>query len=195
MMSAFFGGRFIGDPYTTLVKPFAVDRLLAGELEVRDAVISSTHWQHDVEDNAYALMRTDAGVVAMLHSSATQWRHRFSLEITLSEEVADELIPRVFEIELQLGPAIELGVATNEVRLEQPHAATDVPSDQVRVDHTLSHERSTDRRAFARMQIREADGATDAVLRFCRGAHERGAGIAGIGCSREWEFNAHQSFD
>jgi len=28
MMSAFFGGRFIGDPYTTLVKPFAVDRLL-----------------------------------------------------------------------------------------------------------------------------------------------------------------------
>ena len=30
-------------------------------------------------------MRTADGVVAMLHSSATQWRHRFGLDITLSE--------------------------------------------------------------------------------------------------------------
>src|SRR6266436_7192316 len=72
-------------------------------------------------------------------------------EIALSEEVADELIPRVFEIELKLGPAIELGVATDEVRLEQSHAATDVPSDHMRVDYTLSHERSTHGRALTRM--------------------------------------------
>ena len=38
-----------------------------------------------MEDNAYALMRTADGIVAMLHSSATQWRHRFSLEITLQK--------------------------------------------------------------------------------------------------------------
>ena len=38
-----------------------------------------------MEDNAYALMRTADGTVAMLHSSATQWRHRFSLEITLQK--------------------------------------------------------------------------------------------------------------
>jgi predicted dehydrogenase len=48
------------------------------------SVVSSDHYRYDVEDNAYALMRTDAGVVAMLQSSATQWRHRFNLEITLS---------------------------------------------------------------------------------------------------------------
>jgi len=30
-------------------------------------------------------MRTDNGVVGMLHSSATEWRHRFSLEITLEK--------------------------------------------------------------------------------------------------------------
>ena len=89
-------------------------------------------------------------------------------EIALSKEVADELIPRVFEIELQLGPAIELGVTTNEVGLGQRHAATDVPSDQVRVNYTLSHERSTDRRAFARMQIRETDGLAHAI-ELCRG--------------------------
>ncbi|MFH1998174.1 MAG: gfo/Idh/MocA family oxidoreductase, partial [Planctomycetota bacterium] len=45
--------------------------------------VSNGYWNHDVEDNAYALMRTADGVVAMLHSSATQWRHRFQLEITL----------------------------------------------------------------------------------------------------------------
>jgi predicted dehydrogenase len=34
-----------------------------------------------LEDNAFALMKTAAGQVAMLHSSATQWKHKFSLEI------------------------------------------------------------------------------------------------------------------
>jgi predicted dehydrogenase len=47
--------------------------------------ISNQFWNHDVEDNAYALMRTETGVVAMLHSSATQWRHRFNLEVTLEK--------------------------------------------------------------------------------------------------------------
>jgi len=46
--------------------------------------ISNSYWHHDVEDNAYALMRTANGVVAMLHSSATSWRHRFHLDLTLS---------------------------------------------------------------------------------------------------------------
>lgn len=34
-----------------------------------------------VEDNAFALMRNDSGVVASLHSSATQWQHKFTLEL------------------------------------------------------------------------------------------------------------------
>jgi predicted dehydrogenase len=58
-------------------------RLFAGEFEEVQSFISNSHWQHDVEDNAYALMRTADGKVAILHSSATQWRHRFSLEIAL----------------------------------------------------------------------------------------------------------------
>ena len=58
-------------------------RLFAGEFTQVHSFISNDFWNHDVEDNAYALMRTDAGTVAILHSSATQWRHRFSLEITL----------------------------------------------------------------------------------------------------------------
>jgi predicted dehydrogenase len=58
-------------------------RLFAGEFSQVHSFISNGYWKHDVEDNAYAMMRTDDGVVAMLHSSATQWRHRFHLEIAL----------------------------------------------------------------------------------------------------------------
>lgn len=58
-------------------------RLFAGDFAQVYSFISNDYWHHDVEDNAYALMRTEEGVVAFLHSSATQWRHRFQLEITL----------------------------------------------------------------------------------------------------------------
>jgi len=58
-------------------------RLFGGEFEGVYSFISNDYWKHDVEDNAYALMRSETGIVAMLHSSATQWRHRFNLDITL----------------------------------------------------------------------------------------------------------------
>lgn len=60
-------------------------RLFAGEFIEIHCIIDNSFWNHDVEDNAYALMRTVDGKVAVLHSSATQWRHRFNLEITLTE--------------------------------------------------------------------------------------------------------------
>lgn len=58
-------------------------RLFCGEFAEVYSFISNDFWCHDVEDNAYALMRSESNAVAMLHSSATQWRHRFNLEITL----------------------------------------------------------------------------------------------------------------
>ena len=58
-------------------------RLMAGDFTDVHSFVHNSHWRHDVEDNAYALMRTKGGVVAMLQSSATQWRHRFQLDITL----------------------------------------------------------------------------------------------------------------
>jgi predicted dehydrogenase len=60
-------------------------RLFAGEFSEVHSFISNGHWGYEVEDNAYALMRTAGGVVAMLNSSATQWRHRFNLDITLDQ--------------------------------------------------------------------------------------------------------------
>jgi len=47
--------------------------------------IDNAFWNFDVEDNAYVLMKSSKGLVAQLHSSATQWRHVFNLEITLEK--------------------------------------------------------------------------------------------------------------
>jgi predicted dehydrogenase len=60
-------------------------RYFAGEFVDVHSFVTNDFWHHDVEDNAYVLMRTADGVKALLHSSATQWRHRFNLIITLTE--------------------------------------------------------------------------------------------------------------
>lgn len=60
-------------------------RLFAGEFTEIHSFISNSHWGYEVEDNAYALMKTSDGIVALLNSSATQWRHRFNLDINLQK--------------------------------------------------------------------------------------------------------------
>lgn len=60
-------------------------RLYAGEFKEYHSFVENNFWDYDVEDNAYALMKTESGVVAFLHSTATEWRHRFNLEITLDK--------------------------------------------------------------------------------------------------------------
>ena len=54
-------------------------QLFCSEFVEVKSYISNSFWKHDVEDNAYAIMRDSHGRIAMLHSSATQWQHRFSL--------------------------------------------------------------------------------------------------------------------
>lgn len=56
-------------------------RMFAGEFDLVHSIVTNDYWGHDVEDNAYALMKSRSGVVASLHSSATQWRHTFRLEM------------------------------------------------------------------------------------------------------------------
>ena len=60
-------------------------RLFCGEFVDCKSYVSNSYWKHDVEDNVYALMKDKQGRVAMLHSSATQWEHRFSLEIAFTK--------------------------------------------------------------------------------------------------------------
>ena len=60
-------------------------RLFAGEFTEVKSFVDNNYWGHDVEDNAYALLKSENGTVAMLHSSATHWEHHFSLNISLTE--------------------------------------------------------------------------------------------------------------
>ena len=57
-------------------------RLFCGEFTEVYSFVRNDFWKHDVEDNAYALMRGESGVIGLLHSSATEWRHRFRLELS-----------------------------------------------------------------------------------------------------------------
>ncbi|MFA5181669.1 MAG: Gfo/Idh/MocA family oxidoreductase [Syntrophales bacterium] len=61
----------------------------AGDFEEVKSFVSNSYWHHDVEDNAYAIMRNRSGCVAMLHSTATQWQHKFRLEITLRDALVE----------------------------------------------------------------------------------------------------------
>ncbi|HYR89079.1 MAG TPA: Gfo/Idh/MocA family oxidoreductase [Terriglobia bacterium] len=57
--------------------------MMAGDFDEVHAFVSNLYWKLDVEDNVFATLRNKQGVVASLHSTMTQWRHLFSLEIFL----------------------------------------------------------------------------------------------------------------
>tara|TARA_B100001123_G_C15274423_1_gene1011594 strand:+ start:528 stop:1541 length:1014 start_codon:yes stop_codon:yes gene_type:complete len=60
-------------------------RFFCGEFKEIKGLVNNNFWKHDVEDNAYAVMRSKKGVVAMIHSTATQWQNQFRIEITLEK--------------------------------------------------------------------------------------------------------------
>ena len=47
--------------------------------------VTTSYWNIEAEDNAFAIMQSDEKITAMLHSSATQWRHKFLLEMCFEE--------------------------------------------------------------------------------------------------------------
>ncbi len=57
---------------------------MAGEFDDVHAFVSNLYWKLPIEDNVFAMFRNNrTGVVASLHSTMTQWRHLFSLEVFL----------------------------------------------------------------------------------------------------------------
>lgn len=59
---------------------------LHGPFDRIEAFVSNLYWEMDIEDNVFAIMKdSSTGVVASLHSTMTQWRHLFSLEVFLSK--------------------------------------------------------------------------------------------------------------
>jgi 1,5-anhydro-D-fructose reductase (1,5-anhydro-D-mannitol-forming) len=63
---------------------------LAGNFDEVQAFTSNLYWKLEgIEDNVFALFRNNkTGVVASLHSTMTQWRHLFALEIFLEKGYA-----------------------------------------------------------------------------------------------------------
>ena len=59
--------------------------LLAGDFDEVQGMVSSLFWKLEgIEDNVFVNLRNRrTGVVASLHSTMTQWRHLFSLEVFL----------------------------------------------------------------------------------------------------------------
>lgn len=60
-------------------------RFFCGDFVEVKSMVTTAHWDINVEDNAFALLRDTHGRIAMLHSSSTQWKHRFNLDIYMSE--------------------------------------------------------------------------------------------------------------
>jgi len=59
---------------------------LGGNFDEVHAEVSNLYWKLDIEDNVFAIYKNSVtGVVASLHSTMTQWRHLFSLEVFLEK--------------------------------------------------------------------------------------------------------------
>lgn len=60
-------------------------RHFIGDFNKIQSIVDTMYWDIPLEDNAFALLETKSKQVAMIHSSATQWHHKFNLEICLEE--------------------------------------------------------------------------------------------------------------
>lgn len=60
-------------------------RHFCGEFSEIKSMCSMSYWDVPLEDNAFVLLRNETGQIAMMHSSFTQWKHRFCLEIFLED--------------------------------------------------------------------------------------------------------------
>ena len=76
------GGGILIDQGIHMVDLF---RFFCGEFEEVKSFIGEHFWPVGVEDNAFVMMRNHQGQVGMLHSSATQWKYMFSLDIYLEK--------------------------------------------------------------------------------------------------------------
>tara|TARA_R110000850_G_scaffold55877_14_gene132060 strand:- start:1190 stop:2176 length:987 start_codon:yes stop_codon:yes gene_type:complete len=59
---------------------------LGGGFDEVKAMVSNDFWKREIEDNVFAMFRSsETGITASLHSTMTQWRHLFSLEVFLEK--------------------------------------------------------------------------------------------------------------
>lgn len=76
------GGGILLDQGVHMVDLF---RLFCGDFQEVKSFVTNSYWNLDVENDAFAILRNNKGQIATLHSSSTQWKHMFSLEISLEK--------------------------------------------------------------------------------------------------------------
>ena len=60
--------------------------MFGGNFDSVQSEVSNSYWNLDIEDNVFAIYKNKkTNVVASLHSTMTQWRHLFSLEVFLEK--------------------------------------------------------------------------------------------------------------
>jgi predicted dehydrogenase len=56
------------------------------EFECLSSHLTTSYWDIECEDNAFLTLKSNTeNIIATLHSSATQWKHKFNLEMTFEE--------------------------------------------------------------------------------------------------------------
>jgi len=58
-----------------------LSRYFMGDFKYVTGFCATYFWDMEVEDNCFALLKTEKGEVAQLHASCTQWKNIFSMEI------------------------------------------------------------------------------------------------------------------
>ena len=52
---------------------------------ILNAELTNSFWDIEVEDNAFITMKNDDNMIVTMHSSATQWKHKFLLEMEFED--------------------------------------------------------------------------------------------------------------
>ncbi|MEM0466437.1 MAG: Gfo/Idh/MocA family oxidoreductase [Candidatus Thermoplasmatota archaeon] len=60
-------------------------RFFCGDFQEIKSFVTNAYWNIDVEDNVFAILRNNSNQTAMIHSSSTQWKHMFKLDIFLRD--------------------------------------------------------------------------------------------------------------
>ncbi len=63
-------------------------RFFCGDFDEVKSFVTNSYWNIDVEDNVFAIFRNKKNQTAMIHSSSTQWKHMFRLEIFMKNGYA-----------------------------------------------------------------------------------------------------------
>ena len=93
---------------------------LGGTFDEVQAMVSSLYWQQPgIEDNVFANLRNSrTGLVASLHSTMTQWRHLFSLELFMERGY---MVLNGLKTSSNSYGAEELVIATNRTQAPAAH--------------------------------------------------------------------------